>query len=112
MQVTDYSLRRHDFMQQTELLGSHFSRKSRYASKIPARMAQACNESAGDRIEANAECYGNYRRRVLGCLRSLGGGCSDDGHAPVNQVGRHCSKLVCFTFGKAVFDAEILTLDE
>src|SRR5262245_15441617 len=78
--------------------------------EVAARSVEAGNETDLNRIGAGDEDNGNGARYSLRSYRRLAVR-SNNGDLPASQIGCQCWQTIVVTFGPAVFDRHVPTLD-
>ena len=82
-----------------------------HAGCVAIRPSKAGNETKLDRIVDHAEDDGNGRGRGLSYQCRRGGACYDHSHLAAHQLRGHRRQTIVSTFGPAIFDRDIASLD-
>src|SRR5262249_45950023 len=99
------------FVEQLQLLGYHSAAEESHPRDIARRPVEAAYEPEIHRVIAGRE-YDRYRR---GCglrrqrRRAIRG---DHRHLSLNQIGHQRLKPIILSLGPAIFDRDVLTLNE
>src|SRR5215472_7512242 len=96
---------------QFETLRRHLGRQQTHASKISSRPAKAPDETAGDWIRTAGENYRDGRGGLLSSLRRDSTAGCNYRNLTTHQLGRQRGQPVVVTFGPAVLDPHILSLN-
>ena len=85
--------------------------KKTHARDVAARPVEAGDEAVPDRVAPGRE--DDRHRRGCGLGRERRNGVPDDhGHRPANQIGHQSRQPIKLIFRRAIFDRDVLALDE
>src|SRR5262249_28747058 len=102
----------HHLMQEPQSLSDNLAEKKIHASRVPAWLGKACNETKLDRVFGDAEHDGDRRGRSFGRERCGGGaGDGNDGHAAANEISHDRGQTVVAAVQPMVLDRYVLPFE-